>query len=153
MFKVIKSLLKCIGRRTVKILSDYLPEYKTDGAACFDLASNETHTFNNNELYVLGTGLSAEIPSGYCILVFARSSLGIKKLIIPNSVGVIDSDYRGEIKVPLISLTEDSITIEKGQRIAQAMLVKLTRANLILADSLTSTSRGAGGFGSTGNDG
>lgn len=153
MFKVIKSLLKGIGRRTVKVLSDYLPEYKTDGAACFDLASNETHTFNNNELYVLGTGLSAEIPSGYCILVFARSSLGIKKLIIPNSVGVIDSDYRGEIKVPLISLNEDSITIEKGQRIAQAMLVKLTRANLILADSLTSTSRGAGGFGSTGNNG
>ena len=102
---------------------------------------------------MLGTGLSAEIPSGYCILVFARSSLGIKKLIIPNSVGVIDSDYRGEIKVPLISLNEDSITIEKGQRIAQAMLVKLTRANLTLADSLTSTSRGAGGFGSTGNNG
>lgn len=153
MFKTIKSLLKGIGRRTVKVLSDYLPEYKTDGAACFDLASNETHTFNNNELYVLGTGLSAEIPSGYCILVFARSSLGIKKLIIPNSVGVIDSDYRGEIKVPLISLNEDSITIEKGQRIAQAMLVKLTRANLTLADSLTSTSRGAGGFGSTGNNG
>lgn len=153
MFKVIKSLLKDIGRQTVKIVSDYLPEYKTDGAACFDLASNETHTFNNNELYVLGTGLSAEIPSGYCILVFARSSLGIKKLIIPNSVGVIDSDYRGEIKVPLISLNESSITIEKGQRIAQSMLVKLTMANLILADSLTSTSRGAGGFGSTGNNG
>lgn len=153
MFKTIKSLLKGIGRRTVKVLSDYLPEYKTDGAACFDLASNETHTFNNNELYVLGTGLLAEIPSGYCILVFARSSLGIKKLIIPNSVGVIDSDYRGEIKVPLISLNEKSITIEKGQRIAQAMLVKLTRANLILAESLTSTSRGSGGFGSTGNNG
>lgn len=153
MFKLIKCLLKGMGRRTVKIVSDYLPEYKTDGAACFDLASNETHTFNNNELYVLGTGLSVEIPSGYCILVFARSSLGIKKLIIPNSVGVIDSDYRGEIKVPLISLNDDSITIEKGQRIAQAMLVKLTMANLTLADSLTSTSRGAGGFGSTGNNG
>jgi dUTP pyrophosphatase len=153
MFKLIKSLLEGMGRRTVKIVSDYLPEYKTDGAACFDLASNETHTFNHNELYVLGTGLSAEIPSGYCILVFARSSLGIKKLIIPNSVGVIDSDYRGEIKVPIISLNEDSITIEKGQRIAQAMLVKLTRANLIITDSLTSTSRGAGGFGSTGNNG
>lgn len=150
---MIFSLLKKIfylTKTTVKIIADYLPEYKTCESACFDLQSAETHTFKQNELYNIHTGLKSETPKGWCLLVFARSSLGQKKLIIPNSVGVIDSDYRGEIKVPLICLNEHDITIEKGQRIAQAMLVKVNKANLIKAKTLSDTLRGAGGFGSTG---
>lgn len=150
---MIKFLLKSMfgfGIKTVRILADYLPAYKTIDAACFDLQSNETHIFKNGESYVLGTGVRAEIPEGYCLLVFSRSSLGLARLIIPNSVGVIDSDYRGEIKVPLMSFNENDVEIKKGQRIAQAMLLKLTRANLIKSDTLSQTMRGEGGFGSTG---
>lgn len=139
-----------LGKQTLGIIADYLPEYKTEGSACFDLQSSSTHTYKQNELYMMGSGVKAEIPKGYCLLVFARSSLGLKKLIIPNSVGVIDSDYRGEIKVPLIYLGEEDLTIEKGQRIAQAMLVKVTKANIIKKETLSETQRGVGGFGSTG---
>lgn len=137
-------------KNTVSYISSYTPEYKTNGSACFDLQASVTHTFKQNELFVVGTDMRVEIPKGYCILVFARSSLGLKKLIIPNSVGVIDSDYRGEIKVPLISFNEEEITIEKGQRIAQAMLVKTTKAYLLKVDTLSDSIRGVGGFGSTG---
>lgn len=149
-FRGLISLISLVGEHTVGILSEYIPEYKTAGSACFDLQSSETHTFKKNELFVLGTGLRTEIPDGFCLLVFARSSLGLKKLIIPNSVGVIDSDYRGEIKVPLMSFSEEDVVIEKGQRIAQAMLVKTNRAILIKKEVLSETNRGSGGFGSTG---
>ena len=135
----------------LKILSDYTPEYKTDGSACFDFITSTAHTFKHGELFNMGTGVKCEIPKGWCMLVFARSSLGQKKLIIPNSVGVIDSDYRGEIKVPLISLNEEEVTIEAGQRIAQGMLMPVTRAEFIRVESLSDTARGEGGFGSTGD--
>lgn len=144
------NIIRNLFIKTVKFIADYTPEYKTKGSACFDLQATTTHTFKQNELYTIGSGLKAEIPKGYCLLIFARSSLGLKKLIIPNSVGVIDSDYRGEIKVPLISLNEQEITIEQGQRIAQAMLIKVNKANLIKQKQLTLTDRGEGGFGSTG---
>lgn len=149
MLSFIKRIMN-IAKKTVGIVSGYLPEYKTDGSACFDFQASTTHTFKKGELYVMGTGVKCEIPKGWCMLVFARSSLGIKKLIIPNSVGVIDSDYRGEIKVPLMYFGDDEITIELGQRIAQGMLVKVTKANFVNRDYLSDTMRGIGGFGSTG---
>lgn len=147
MINFIKSLFKLI----VKIKSEYIPEYKTNGSACFDFKSNVTHTYKQNELFNLGTGVRCEIPKGWCMLVFARSSLGQKKLIIPNSVGVIDSDYRGEIKVPLISLNENEVTIENGQRVAQGMLVKTNHVVFKNIQNLNNSIRMNGGFGSTGD--
>lgn len=150
---MLKKIFDCVfslTKKTVGIVADYLPAYKTDGSACFDFQASTTHIYKKDELYVMGTGVMCEIPHGWCMLVFARSSLGLKKMIIPNSVGVIDSDYRGEIKVPLVFFGDDEITIEKGQRIAQGMLVKVTKAHFIKRDSLSDTMRGVGGFGSTG---
>ncbi len=150
---MLKKILDCVfslTKKTVGIVADYLPAYKTDGSACFDFQASTTHTYKKDELYVIGTGVKCEIPCGWCMLVFARSSLGLKKLVIPNSVGVIDSDYRGEIKVPLIYFGDEEITIEKGQRIAQGMLVRVTKAHFVKRDSLSETMRGVGGFGSTG---
>lgn len=141
-----------IFKKIVGFIAEYTPEYKTKGSACFDLQAAETHTYKKDKLFVMGTGVRCEIPKGYCILVFARSSLGLKKLIIPNSVGVIDSDYRGEIKVPLLSFNEEDITIEKDQRIAQGMLIPVTKATLVKKDCLSETDRGSGGFGSTGKN-
>ena len=161
----------------VGFLADYTPQYMTDGAACFDIQSAEDYTFRPNELHVVGSGLRCEIPEGWAMLVFARSSLGLKRLIIPNSVGVIDSDYRGEIarsslglkrliipnsvgvidsdyrgeiKVPLLYLGDEPISIQAGQRIAQGMLIKCHRALFEKRDNLEETDRGSGGFGSTG---
>lgn len=134
----------------IGFIAEYTPEYMTDGAACFDIQSTEDYTFRPNELHVIGSGLRCEIPEGWVMLVFARSSLGLKRLIIPNSVGVIDSDYRGEIKVPLLYLGDEPISIQAGQRIAQVMLIKRHRAAFEKRDSLGETDRGSGGFGSTG---
>jgi dUTP pyrophosphatase len=134
----------------VGFMADYTPQYMTDGAACFDIQSAEDYTFRPNELHVVGSGLRCEIPEGWAMLVFARSSLGLKRLIIPNSVGVIDSDYRGEIKVPLLYLGDEPISIQAGQRIAQGMLIKCHRAAFEKRNSLEETDRGSGGFGSTG---
>ena len=147
--KLLKSI-KSIFKQVVYINSDYIPEYKTDGSACFDFISTSSHTYKQFELFNLGTGVRCEIPKGWCMLVFARSSLGQKKLIIPNSVGVIDSDYRGEIKVPLISLNNEDVTIKEGQRVAQGLLVKVNKAYFEMSDKLEATTRGDGGFGSTG---
>lgn len=146
---MIRKLLD-LFKKTVGVISDYIPEYKTGGSACFDFQSAETHAYKAGELYVLTTGVKCEIPDGWCMLVFARSSLGLKRLIIPNSIGVIDSDYRGEIKVSLLNLGDEEVTIEKGQRIAQGMLVKVTKARFVKRDVLSDTVRGSGGFGSTG---
>lgn len=134
----------------IGFIAKYTPEYMTDGAACFDIQSSEDYTFHPNEQHVVGSGLRCEIPEGWAMLVFARSSLGLKRLIIPNSVGVIDSDYRGEIKVPLLYLGDESISIQAGQRIAQGMLIKCHRAVFEKRDRLEETDRGSGGFGSTG---
>ena len=83
-------------------------------------------------------------------MVFPRSSLGQKKCIIPNSVGVIDSDYRGEIKVPILNLSETEVLFEVGQRVAQGLLVRAKQCRLVQASFLSESARGSGGFGSTG---
>lgn len=135
---------------TIKFLTSVLPEYKTKGSACFDITLNESYSLCPGELHNYLTGLRAEIPKDYCVLIFPRSSLGQKKLIIPNSVGVIDSDYRGEIKVPLLNLSNEEVTLMEGQRVAQGLLVKAKQCRLLKVDSLSDTKRGSGGFGSTG---
>ena len=100
---------------------------------------------------LVGTGLAAEIPEGYCGLVLARSGLASKRDLAPaNKVGVIDADYRGEIKVALHNHGNAVQSVDPGERIAQLAIVPFLKAEYELADELSDTDRGSGGFGSTG---
>ena len=104
-----------------------------------------------HETIFIHTGISAEIPEGYCGLVFARSSMGAKRGLAPaNKVGVIDADYRGEIMVALHNHSEAVATVESGERIAQLAIVPFLKAEFEETDELSYTARGEGGFGSTG---
>ena len=104
-----------------------------------------------HETVFIHTGISVEIPEGYCGLVFARSSMGAKRGLAPaNKVGVIDADYRGEIMVALHNHSEKPATVEQGERIAQLAIVPFLKAEFEESDELSDTVRGAGGFGSTG---
>lgn len=137
--------------KEIKIVAHHsVPRYETSGAACFDIEIAETYTLNPGELHNFSTGLHVETPNGYCMLVFARSSLGQKKCIIPNSVGVIDSDYRGEVFVPIINLSEHAIDFTEGQRVAQGMITKAEQFCIRPVRELSETERSDGGFGSTG---
>lgn len=98
------------------------------------------------------TGLAIELPGAECVaLVYARSGLSIKHgLCMANGVGVIDSDYRGELRVPMINLGTEAYTIQPGERIAQLCIAPVWQAAFVQAETLSETDRGAGGFGSTG---
>ncbi len=111
----------------------------------------ESATINPGETYFAGTGIATEIPEGYVGLVYARSGLACKRGLAPaNKVGVIDSDYRGEIKVALHNHSSDPQTIEPGERIAQMVVAPYLKCEYVESESLSETSRGEGGFGSTG---
>lgn len=130
-----------------------LPRRETIGAAGADLRTVITSpvTILPGETSMLPTGLSFEIPEGYVGLVFARSSLGSKRGLAPaNKVGVIDSDYRGEVKVALHNHSTAPQTVEPGERVAQFVIVPFLPADYEEAQELSDTDRGAGGFGSTG---
>ena len=145
------NIIKFLLRKTVKVMTNNVfPEYQTPGSACFDIAVSELKLVKPKELYNLHTDLRVEIPEGWCLLVFSRSSLGQKKCIIPNSVGVIDSDYRGEIKIPILNLSDEEVLFEKGQRVAQGLLVRANQCDLYRVYELSHTDRDLGGFGSTG---
>lgn len=128
-----------------------IPTYATDGSGCFDIYSR-----NNGGVYnslVCSTGLSFEIPEGFVMLVFSRSGHGFKNDVrLSNCVGVIDSDYRGELKVKLSNDSKDFSVfyVNKGDRIAQGIVIPYPRVKFVEVDELTSTERGVGGFGSTG---
>jgi dUTP pyrophosphatase len=133
-----------------------LPGYATVGAACFDL-----HALIEGEdakpvvsSLTVRTGLAFEIPPGCGMFIFSRSGHGFKHDVrLANCVGVIDSDYRGEVQVKLtadIGETDDVLMVQNGDRIAQAMIVQLPTIAFIEAEDLTETERGEGGFGSTG---
>lgn len=132
----------------IKKLSDdaRVPEYATDGSAAFDLYAAS----RNGEVY--GTGLSFEIPDGYAMLIFSRSGDGFNRNIsLVNSVGVIDSDYRGEVKVRFRYGSNVSLpSHEVGDRIAQGIVIPIPKVSFKVSDYLTETERGTGGFGSTG---
>ena len=131
-----------------------LPYYATPGSAAMDLHAclDGAVTIPAGERRVIPTGLAIALPSAdYVALVFARSGLGIKHGVAPaNCVGVIDSDYRGEILVGLQNSGGSDFTIQPGDRIAQLMVVPVVQPRLRLVDELDETDRGAGGFGSTG---
>lgn len=133
--------------------SNPLPEYKTLGASGMDLlANNEAPiVIKPMERTLVPTGLFVEIPLGYEGQVRARSGLSIKNgITLVNCVGTIDSDYRGELKIPVINLSDEAFEINKGDRIAQLIISRYERINWETVDSVEETDRGIGGFGSTG---
>ena len=126
------------------------PTYATEGAACFDLTAIARTIKGNTATY--STGLAFEIPQGHVLLVYSRSGHGFKAdMRLANAVGVVDSDYTGEV---MVKLTYDGLDAPDwpwiGDRVAQAMLVKLPTVTLEETDELHATQRGANGFGSTG---
>lgn len=130
------------------------PAYATSGAAAADLHAvlDEPMTVQPMERVLVPTGLSIELPSPQTVaLVYARSGLSIKHgLCMANGVGVIDSDYRGELKVPMINLGKEAYTIQPGERVAQLCIAPVYTAAFVPAEQLNDTDRGEGGFGSTG---
>ena len=125
----------------------------TDGSAGLDLSAciEVPQTLSPNGSCVIPTGLSVAIPFGYVGLVFGRSGLGIRHgITLSNAVGVIDSDYRGEIMVGLLNRSTTPYTINPGERIAQLVLTPVLVPNIEVCDFLPETNRGAAGFGSTG---
>ena len=129
------------------------PTYGSEFAAGADLYAciDEAVTIESGETVLTKTGLAMEIPTGYAGLIYARSGLATKRGLAPaNKVGVIDSDYRGEIMVALHNHSSISQTIEKGERIAQMIITPYILGVYNVVDELDTTSRGEGGFGSTG---
>lgn len=130
-----------------------IPKQATEGSAGYDLCAciEAPVTIEPGKRVVFPSGLAAEIPSGTAGFVFTRSGLGIKKGIhVTNGVGVIDSDYRGEIHVGLHNLSDEPYTVQPGERIAQMIIMPYFAPMIEEVTSLSETDRGAGGFGSTG---
>ena len=139
----------------IKMLNDLatVPSYGTEYSAGADLYNlkGESVAIPPHSTVLIKTGISIEIPEGYCGLIFARSGLATKRGLAPaNKVGVIDADYRGEIMVALHNHTDKETAVEGGERVAQLAIVPFLKADFELADELSNTVRGAGGFGSTG---
>ena len=130
-----------------------LPEYKTSGAAGMDLcaAIEEPVTLKPLERTLIPTGLKIELEHGYEAQIRPRSGMSIKHgITLINCVGTIDEDYRGEVCVAVVNLSNDTYTIEPGERIAQMVIAKYEQAQIEVVAELTDTVRGEGGFGSTG---
>ncbi len=130
-----------------------LPNYETIASAGMDLRANlsEPITLKSLERTIIKTGLFIELPIGYEAQVRPRSGLAAKKgITVLNSPGTVDADYRGEIGVILVNLSKEDFVIENGERIAQLIIAKHERAEWVEVEVLTETSRGEGGFGSTG---
>ena len=139
--------LKVISR------SGVLPGYATDGASGLDLRAylDESITLAPMERRLISTGIFIQIPEGYEGQVRARSGLAIKHGIgLVNSIGTIDSDYRGELKIPMINFGSEEFTVHNGDRVAQLVIAAYERVEPVLVDELDDTERGAGGFGHTG---
>lgn len=129
-----------------------LPKYETPGACAFDVFAREETIISPKSLGFIPTGLVVCVPAGHTLLLASRSSTPRKKgLLIPHGVGIVDQDYCGpedEMKVQVWNFTDAPVTVARGERIAQAMLVPITRCELVEREPQAGTSRG--GFGSTG---
>ena len=144
-------------RKTIKIKavskSGRLPEYETSGSSGMDIRAlvDFPVKIRPGERFLVPTGLFLEIPQGFEVQIRARSGLAIRNgIALVNGIGTVDSDYRGEIMVPLINLGEEVFTIHNGDRIAQMVVCPYVKAKLEITAELEETDRGAGGFGSTG---
>ena len=141
----------------VKKLDDraILPTYGSAyaaGADLYALIEGESLTIGAGENGLVRTGLSVEIPEGYVGLIYARSGLATKRGLAPaNKVGVIDSDYRGEVKIALFNQSGEEQIVSAGERVAQLVIAPYLAVEYEQAEELSSTVRGEGGFGSTGN--
>ena len=145
-------MTKILIKRLSKKVS--LPKYETSGSSGMDLAANIDANINIDpgKTAIIPTGLALSIPKGFEIQIRPRSGLAAKqKISVLNTPGTIDADYRGEIKVILINLGQDSFKVEKGLRIAQMVVCPIVQAQLKEVDDLSETDRGKGGFGSTGS--
>lgn len=130
-----------------------LPTYGSAEAAGADLYAclEQAVTIEPGETAWIGTGIALEVPKGCAGLVYARSSMGTKRGLAPaNKVGVVDSDYRGEIRVVLLNHGKTSQTVEHGERIAQFLITPVLTPEYVETEELSDTQRGVGGFGSTG---
>jgi len=130
-----------------------LPEYKTEGAAGMDIVASidEPVTLKPLGRVLIPTGIKIELPRGYEAQIRPRSGLAIKSgITLSNCVGTIDEDYRGEVCVGLINLSNEDFTIKRGDRIAQMLIAPVVRAEISVIEELSATVRGVGGFGSTG---
>ena len=144
-------MTKILIKRLSKNIS--LPKYETAGSSGMDLAADvkENIEIKPGKSEMIPTGLAVSIPKNYEIQIRPRSGLAAKNQVsILNTPGTIDSDYRGELKVILINLGNKSFVVEKGLRIAQMILCPVIKANIKEVETLGSTKRGSGGFGSTG---
>ena len=129
------------------------PTYGTEFSAGADLyaLADSPITLDPHTTKILNTGIAVEIPVGYCGLIFARSGIATKRSLAPaNKVGVIDADYRGEIKVALHNHSDIPQTVESGERVAQLAILPFLHAEFSEAEELSDTERAEGGFGSTG---
>ncbi len=130
-----------------------VPKYETAGSAGMDLKANlkTSVTLNPMERQLIPTGLFIELPIGYEAQVRARSGLSIKYgITLINAIGTVDSDYRGELKVPLVNLGNEPFVIKHGERIAQLVVTKHDIVQWEIVERLEDTDRGSGGFGHTG---
>lgn len=134
----------------IKLLSPKakVPEYKSEGAAAFDFYSTENKVINPGETILVGTGIAISFPKGYALQLWDRSGLGAKGIC--RFAGVIDSDYRGEIKAVLHNTTKETFKIEEGDRIIQGKIIPILQAQFEQVNELDDTIRGEGGFHSTG---
>lgn len=149
MSQIVNLLYKKIPYDNLFLMDD--PSYGSEGAACFDLQAAVTKEIPAGATVLVPTGLAFQIPRGYKIDVYSRSGLSAKgSLALANGVGIIDSDYRGEVMVALYNRSSETRYVNQGDRIAQAMLVPVPKVCLIPTDVLEATERGDGGFGSTG---
>jgi len=129
-----------------------LPRYETPGAAGLDLRADEPFSLAPGERRLVPTGLAVELPPGHEGQVRPRSGLAARHGVgMVNAPGTIDADYRGEIGVLLVNHGRDPVSFSRGDRIAQLVIAPVVRAEVELVDELSDTSRGGGGFGSTGH--
>ena len=132
-----------------------VPTYGTEYAAGADLYAciEEAVTIEAGETKFIGTGIAMEIPEGYAGLIYARSGLSCKRGLAPaNKVGVIDADYRGELMVALYNQSSSDKIVKNGDRIAQFIIAPYIKADYEIVEDLGETTRGEGGFGSTGTN-
>lgn len=141
-----------IDRCEVLIQADQIPEYSLPGDAGADLHSAENVVLHPGERALIGTGVAIALPHGYGAFVVPRSGLAAKNgITVVNAPGTVDAGYRGEIKVLLLNTDQKvPFTIEKGDRIAQLIMMPVTRAIFVPVETLPESERGADGFGSTG---
>jgi dUTP pyrophosphatase len=138
---------------TINISENKLPHYATEGAAGMDIYAHlaEQVILSPLQRMLIPSGIFMEIPVGFEVQIRPRSGLAFKNgITCLNTPGTIDSDYRGELKILLINLSNESQTIQNGDRIAQLIVAKVEKAELILVQQLNETERAAGGFGHTG---